>query len=124
MLPMVTDGSSDNGESLVLHMVAIVPHVVCKKVTLMFSLSDVKLVLRFWSHLILNFRGVVKEKPGGMVVVEGLLISKVVVEDVEGVGVVSFFESGVNVTVLVMELMDFCDRYVDKFVCMRLYEVA
>ena len=46
------------------------------------------------------------------------MISKVVVEDVEGVGVVSFFESGVNVTVLVMELMDFCDRYVDKFVCM------
>ena len=124
MLPMVVDGSSDNGESLMLHIVAIVPHVVCKKVTLMFSFSDVKLVLMSWSHLILNWRGVVKEKPGGMVVVEGLLMSKVVGEDVEGDGVGSSFESGVNVTVLVMELMDFCDRYVDKLVCVRLYDVA
>ena len=47
MLPMVVDGSSDNGESLMLHMVAIVPHSVCKNVTLMFSFSDVKVVLIF-----------------------------------------------------------------------------
>ena len=64
------------------------------------------------------------ENPGGMVVVAGLFISKVVGEDVEGFGVGSFFESGVNVTVLVIELIDFCDRYVDRSVCMRLYEVA
>ena len=120
---MVVEGSSDNGESLILHMVAIVPHIVCKKVTLMFSLSDKKVVLMSDAHLILNWRGVVKENPGGIVVVDGLLISKVEGEDLEGDGVGSCFESGVNVTVLIIELMDFCERYVDKSVCMILYDL-
>ena len=120
---MVVEGSSVNGESLILHIVAIVPHIVCKKVTLMFSSSDEKVVVMSEALFILKWRGVVKENPGGIVVVDGLLISKVEGDDLEGDGVGSFFESGVNVTVLIIELMDVCERYVDKFVCMRLYDL-
>jgi hypothetical protein len=101
----------------------MVPQIVCKKVTLIFSFSDEKVAVMSRAQLILKPRGAVKEKPGGIVVVEGHLMSKVDGEDAEGDGVGLPFENGVKVTVLVMELMDFCERYVDKSVCMRLYDV-
>ena len=95
-------------------MVAIVPHIVCKKVTFIVSFLDEKQVVMSEGHLILNGRGVVKAKPGGMVVVVGHFISKADGDDADGDGSCVCFESGVNVTVLDMELMDFCERYVDK----------
>ena len=71
---MVVEGSSESGESLILHMVAIVPHIVCRKVTLILSFSDVKVVVMSSGQVLRNWRGAVKEKPGGMVVVDGHLI--------------------------------------------------
>ena len=119
---MVVEGSIESGESLILHMVTIVPHIVCKKVTLIFSFSDVKVVVMSGGQVLLNWRGAVKEKPGGMVVVEGHLIAKVDGEDPDGDGRDACFESGVKVTVLDIELMDGCDRYVDKFCWISSYD--
>ena len=54
IFPIVSDVSRGSGVSPVLLMVAIVPHIVCKKVTVIFSFSDEKQVVMSGGHLILN----------------------------------------------------------------------
>ena len=55
------------------------------------------------------------EKPGGIVVVAGLLISKIDGEESDGDGRGACVDSGVKVTVLVILLMDCFERYLNKF---------